>query len=96
MHRLFAELKKLKEDYNDSREIAIRPGDANAEILSWLKSHPDWKKYQAIVFLDPFGMQLPWTRRPRPSIGCCGLSPRQSDNRRYEIQGHPKHHQDAY
>jgi len=56
-----AELKKLKADCKDSREIDIRQGDANTEILAWLKTHPDWKKYRAVVFLDPFGMQLPWT-----------------------------------
>jgi len=56
-----AELKKLKTDYDDKREIDIRQGDANTEILAWLETHPDWKKYRAVVFLDPFGMQLPWT-----------------------------------
>lgn len=56
-----AELKTLEEEYRGKRKIDIRQGDANAEILNWLKSHPDWKAYRAVVFLDPFGMQLPWS-----------------------------------
>lgn len=56
-----AELKKLESEYLGKRNIEIRQGDANAEILSWLKTHPVWKKHRAVVFLDPFGMQLPWT-----------------------------------
>jgi three-Cys-motif partner protein len=56
-----AELKTLEEEYRGKRKIDIRQGDANTEILNWLKSHPDWKAYRAVVFLDPFGMQLPWS-----------------------------------
>ncbi|HUO01139.1 MAG TPA: three-Cys-motif partner protein TcmP, partial [Rhizomicrobium sp.] len=56
-----AELRKLESEYAGTRKIEIRQGDANAEILGWLKTHSNWGKYRAVVFLDPFGMQLPWS-----------------------------------
>lgn len=55
------ELKTLTTDYGVTRSIDIKQGDANTEILQWLSSDRDWKKRRAVVFLDPFGMQLPWS-----------------------------------
>jgi three-Cys-motif partner protein len=37
----------------------FRTGDANAELRAWCKER-DWKKERAVVFLDPFGMQVEW------------------------------------
>lgn len=56
-----AELSKLKSDYGNSRTISIEEGDANAALLRWLASGIDWQHHRAVVFLDPFGMQVPWT-----------------------------------
>ncbi len=35
----------------------IRTGEANAEIRKWCAKR-DWKKERAVVFLDPYGMQV--------------------------------------
>ncbi len=37
----------------------IRTGEANAEIRQWCGER-DWKKERAVVFLDPYGMQVEW------------------------------------
>jgi len=37
----------------------IRTGEANAEIRKWCAER-DWKKERAVVFLDPYGMQVEW------------------------------------
>jgi three-Cys-motif partner protein len=38
----------------------FRIGDANHEIQKWCKER-NWSKDRAVVFLDPFGMQVEWT-----------------------------------
>ena len=35
--------------------------DANAVLQAWLASGVDWKHHRAVVFLDPYGMQVPWS-----------------------------------
>lgn len=37
----------------------IRTGEANAEIRNW-SAERDWQKERAVVFLDPYGMQVEW------------------------------------
>jgi three-Cys-motif partner protein len=37
----------------------IRTGEANTEIRKWCAER-DWKKERAVVFLDPYGMQVEW------------------------------------
>jgi three-Cys-motif partner protein len=37
----------------------IRQEDANTAISNWSKQR-DWQKERAVVFLDPFGMQVDW------------------------------------
>jgi three-Cys-motif partner protein len=54
-----AELKGLKVEYALTRDVTVRGGDANAALQSWLASGIDWQHYRAVVFLDPFGMQVP-------------------------------------
>ncbi len=56
-----AELNGLKVAYGATRNIFVREGDANAQIKEWLESRTDWKRHRAVVFLDPFGMQVPWS-----------------------------------
>lgn len=38
----------------------FKPGDANAEIKTWCGQR-DWDKERAVVFLDPYGMQVEWS-----------------------------------
>lgn len=56
-----AELKGLKAEYALTRDVTIHEDDANAALQSWLASGIDWQHYRAVVFLDPFGMQVPWS-----------------------------------
>jgi three-Cys-motif partner protein len=37
----------------------IRTGEANTEIRKWCAER-DWTKERAVVFLDPYGMQVEW------------------------------------
>jgi three-Cys-motif partner protein len=56
-----AELEALKQEYGARRAITVQRGDANVAIQHWLISGIDWKHHRAVVFLDPFGMQVPWS-----------------------------------
>jgi three-Cys-motif partner protein len=56
-----AELHALKTEYQSRRNIAVKEGDANLALQSWLSSGVDWSRHRAVVFLDPFGMQVPWS-----------------------------------
>jgi three-Cys-motif partner protein len=56
-----AELYALKAEYRMIRRIDVREGDANVALQAWLGSGLDWKHHRAVVFLDPFGMQVPWS-----------------------------------
>ena len=42
-----------------SRKIDIIEGDANAE-LARLIANTDWRKVRAVMFLDPYGMEVEW------------------------------------
>jgi three-Cys-motif partner protein len=39
--------------------IKIIPEDANVYLIKWCKK-TDWSKARAVVFLDPYGMQVDW------------------------------------
>jgi three-Cys-motif partner protein len=56
-------LNELKSEYGESRKIVIRQRDCNGYLLEKVVSNPsiDWKNNRAVVFLDPFGMQVPWS-----------------------------------
>jgi three-Cys-motif partner protein len=55
------ELEKLKVDYpSKAAQIQIKQGEANNVLNRWCKSI-DWKKTRAVVFLDPYGMQVEWS-----------------------------------
>lgn len=56
-----AELNRLKADFGASRTIAVVESDANSALQTWLTSGIDWTHHRAVVFLDPFGMQVPWS-----------------------------------
>jgi len=52
-------LEALKSDFpNLAERIAIRHGDANAEIQELCSA--DWGSQRAVIFLDPYGMQVEW------------------------------------
>jgi len=52
-------LEKLTTQYPDLK-IAIRKRDCNEYLRDTLVPR-SWKQWRGLVFLDPFGMQVPWT-----------------------------------
>jgi len=54
-------LVTLKEEFPD-RNIRIRVGDSNDILLDRVVNNPriNWRNSRAVVFLDPFGMQVAW------------------------------------
>lgn len=59
VHKI-AELEKLKEDFPEQKDaIKIIQEDANSYINKICKKN--WEKHRAVLFLDPFGMQVPWS-----------------------------------
>jgi three-Cys-motif partner protein len=59
--RKAAILSGLKDEFpNLAERISIKNGDANQEILAMCASGKDWKRHRAVMFLDPFGMQVEW------------------------------------
>lgn len=56
----FVELEKLKDEYPDFKEdIILKNVDANS-YLQDLCLNRNWKTNRAVLFLDPFGMQVKW------------------------------------
>lgn len=54
-----AQLEALKSEFPGlADDIQIRQGDANAEIQDLCKK--DWSSHRAVLFLDPYGMQVEW------------------------------------
>ncbi|MFN8542887.1 MAG: three-Cys-motif partner protein TcmP [Candidatus Binatia bacterium] len=54
-----AQLEKLRTDFPAfAGSIEIRQGEANAEIQSLCAG--DWRTRRAVLFLDPYGMQVEW------------------------------------
>lgn len=56
-------LKELENEYGDSRRIVIREGDCTKYLSERVaaNSRINWKTNRAVVFLDPFGMQVNWS-----------------------------------
>ena len=54
-----ADLENLKRDSPARERISICHGDANQKLLAFAES-TDWKTHRAVVFLDPYGMQVEW------------------------------------
>jgi len=55
----FRELDQLVRNHPKANRISVLQGDANERLLEWRRSI-DWKKTRAVVFLDPYGMQVNW------------------------------------
>jgi three-Cys-motif partner protein len=54
------QLQAVKDEHpNIASNIQIENADANAFLSAWCKSE-DWSRHRALVFLDPFGMQVDW------------------------------------
>lgn len=57
----FEELKILKEEFPDkARKIILINADANTYITTDLCKKSNWNYHRAVMFLDPFGMQVTW------------------------------------
>lgn len=55
-----AQLEKLKCDFPEQAEnIEVLHGDANQKLLELCQK--SWHKERAVLFLDPYGMQIPWS-----------------------------------
>ena len=53
-------LEEMKQSYKSmNRRIHIRKQDCNAYLYKLLKQIP-WREWRGVIFLDPFGMQVPW------------------------------------
>lgn len=56
----FAELEKLKKEFPASaNDVTLVNAEANA-YLKDLCENRDWSRNRAVLFLDPFGMQVTW------------------------------------
>jgi three-Cys-motif partner protein len=54
------ELLKLKSEFQDKAySIKVIKEDANAYLQQWC-ADTDWRSNRAVVFLDPFGMEVNW------------------------------------
>jgi len=54
------ELEALRDRFPDkAKGVQVEQGEANAFLKRWCKE-TDWKKHRAVVFLDPYGMQVDW------------------------------------
>jgi three-Cys-motif partner protein len=55
-----AQLESLQEDFPQlAADIRIKQGDANEVIRKLCKK--DWRSHRAVLFLDPYGMQVEWS-----------------------------------
>ncbi len=52
-------LEELKNEFQDLADIIdIQQGDANSKIQGFCRE--DWSSRRAVLFLDPYGMQVEW------------------------------------
>ena len=60
--RRLAELRELEVEYKGRRKIAVRAGDCNEYLATkLLKTFASDRLWRGVVFLDPFGMHVPWS-----------------------------------
>ena len=56
----YLQLTKILEDYsNFEKDIQIINSEANEYLIDLCRY--DWNKHRAVLFLDPFGMQVKWS-----------------------------------
>ncbi len=58
-HSYIRELESLSKNF-PNRRIQIQQGDANDILHRWIRE-TDWRCTRAVVFLDPYGMQVEWS-----------------------------------
>jgi three-Cys-motif partner protein len=55
-----SDLQDLRTEFpNRAKAIQIEQGDANDVLKKWCRES-DWHHHRAVVFLDPYGMQVNW------------------------------------
>jgi len=55
-----ADLRQLKSEFPGKADsVQIEQSDANAFLQDWCRQ-TNWQKARAVVFLDPYGMQVEW------------------------------------
>lgn len=54
----FRELESLRKKH-PRKSISVKNVDANEYLTKWC-ARTDWRKTRAVVFLDPYGMQVDW------------------------------------
>lgn len=55
-------LDGLKSAFPDRADrIDVQQGDANEQIRALCAKNKDWSSHRAVLFLDPYGMQVEWT-----------------------------------
>jgi three-Cys-motif partner protein len=55
-------LRTLEEEYRARRKILVKQGDCNDYLKSLVRNpRISWKEWRGVVFLDPFGMHVPWS-----------------------------------
>lgn len=53
-------LEDLKNDFPNKRnKISVAQGEANEVLQAWIRKI-DWRRNRAVVFLDPYGMNVDW------------------------------------
>lgn len=59
--RVKALMEQLGKDYAERLwRCSFKHGDANDVLKAWCRER-NWKKERAVVFLDPYGMQVEWS-----------------------------------
>jgi three-Cys-motif partner protein len=54
------QLEQLKAQFpHKASRVSIQEGDANQVLKKWCR-RTSWQKHRAVVFLDPYGMQVEW------------------------------------
>ena len=54
------ELENVRSDFPSLADrIEIKNGDANSVLVEWIEA-TSWQGQRAVVFLDPYGMQVEW------------------------------------
>ncbi len=55
------QLEALKTEFPQlESDIQILQGDANTEIQALCGSSMNWSSHRAVLFLDPYGMEVEW------------------------------------
>jgi three-Cys-motif partner protein len=56
----FRELERLRKEFPAVQsDIILVNADANAYLQDWCENHK-WAKHRAVLFLDPYGMEVEW------------------------------------